>query len=204
MRVYEAGREGARGNPCPFGAGRLARVDLLDSNRGGLELGGSRFRVGRVDGEDVRVDLVREVERHEREPRAQRGLDPDGGLDRAAPRRDLDHLALLDEQPLSILGRELERLTAVKRRAVQVRLHTGVVRLEPPARRQPDRIVSIESLEGRAVLDDRERRRRPLARLLPEPAVQERRPGMAHPLDRATGCRSAPRGGCSSCRRASG
>ncbi len=45
--------------------------DLLDPDRGRLELGRARLRIRRVDGQHVRVDLVGEVQRHEREARPQ-------------------------------------------------------------------------------------------------------------------------------------
>ena len=67
------------------------------------------------------------------------------------PRRDetAHDLAVGELEPLGVLGREVERLAAVQRRAVEVRLHAGVVRLEPPAGREPDRVLGVERLERR-------------------------------------------------------
>ena len=62
------------------------------------------LRIGGVDRQHVDVDLVREVEGHERQSRAQAGVEPYGRLDRAAPRADLHHLAGLDAQLVRVLG----------------------------------------------------------------------------------------------------
>ena len=172
----------------------LGGLEPVDADRGRLELRGAGLRVGGVDRQLVHVHLVGEVERHEREPRPQRVVDPHRRLDRAAPRRDADDLALADLEPLGVLGRELERLAAVERRAVAVRLRAGVERLEPAAGRETDRVVGVERLERRLRLDDAERRARPLDRLGPEPLVEEERAGVllvgARPLQ-ARGCASS-------------
>src|SRR6185437_16657209 len=98
-------------------------------------------------------------------------------------------LALLHAELLYVLGGELERLAAVERRAVEVRLHAGVVGLEPAAGGQADGELGVERLDRRVVLHDGERGGWALERLGPESAVQERRAGMvlrgARPLDAA-------------------
>ena len=43
---------------------QAAILDAVDADGGGFELGGSGDRVGGVDGEQVRGDLVVEVRRH--------------------------------------------------------------------------------------------------------------------------------------------
>ena len=110
-------------------------------------------------------------------------------LDRAAPRGHAHDLALLEQHALGVLGRDVERLAAVQRRAVAVGLHARVVRLEPAAGREADRVLGVERLVGRLVLDRRERRGLALERLGPEARVQERRAGAllvrARPLDAA-------------------
>src|SRR5437762_13815515 len=77
--------------PC---LGWNRRGELVDPNRRRLELRRARLRVGRVDGEDVRLDVVLEVQGHERQPGAKRRVQPDRHLDRAAPRRDPHPLAV--------------------------------------------------------------------------------------------------------------
>ena len=84
------------------------------------------------------------------EPGPQRRVDVHRRLDRAAARGDAHDLALLEQHALGVLGREVERLAAVQRRAVAVRLHAGVVRLEPAAGGEPDRVLGVERLERAA------------------------------------------------------
>ena len=82
----EAAREAAAQEPAeaadhlirrPIGGRPLRRSDpdrrleLLDPDRRRLELGRARFRVGGVDRQQVRRDVVLEVERHERQARAE-------------------------------------------------------------------------------------------------------------------------------------
>ena len=76
------------------GSGRDGFAQLLDPDRGRLELGGAGLRVGRVDRQEVRRDVVLEVEGHERQPGPQRLVDPDRRLDLAATRDDPDALAV--------------------------------------------------------------------------------------------------------------
>ena len=97
----------------------------------------------------------------------------DGRVDRAAARRDAHDLAVRDPEALDVLRREVERLAAVERRAVTVRLRPRVERLEPPTRREADRVLVVERLERRLRLDDAERGERPLDRLRPQTAVEE-------------------------------
>ena len=105
---------------------------------------------------------------------------------------------------LGVLGREVERLAAVQRRAVAVRLHARVVGLEPPAGGEADRVLGVERLEGRLVLDGaRTAPGSPSQRLRPQALVQERRAGCSRHPGTATGCRPAPRASRSSCRGAS-
>ena len=56
---------------------RDGRLELLDADRGRLELGGAGLRVGRVDRQDVRRDVVLEVQGHERQAGPQRRVDAD-------------------------------------------------------------------------------------------------------------------------------
>ena len=56
-------RIGARSADPPIRPGWRPR--LLDADRGGLELGRAGLRIGGVDREDVRLDVVLEVEGHE-------------------------------------------------------------------------------------------------------------------------------------------
>src|SRR4051812_45273125 len=58
--------------------GVVQRGELLDTNGGRLELGRARFRIDGVDREDVRVDLVGEMQRHEGEPRPETAVDAHG------------------------------------------------------------------------------------------------------------------------------
>ena len=107
------------------------------------------------------------------------------------PRREetRDDLAVRQLQPLGVLRREVERLAAVQRRAVEVRLGARVVGLEPAAGGEPDRVVGVERLERALRLDDGERRRRPAEGVSQSRLVQELRPGMllvqARPLQAA-------------------
>ncbi len=189
---------------CDLGAlGGRRRDDLVHPDRRRLELGRAADRIGGVDREHVRVDLVGEVERHEAEAGPQRAVDVHRRLDRSAARRDAHDLALLDQQPVGVLRRQVERLAAVQRRVVAVRLGAGVVRLEPAAGGEAQRVLGVERLVRRLVLDDRERRQHALDR----DRARAARGGSSSPDGRrrgtATGCRRAPPGGRSSCRGAS-
>src|SRR5205807_1206774 len=76
------GRPGDEGKETPLPDYRLA--ELLDPDRRRLELRRPRFRVGRVDGNDVRRHVVLEVKGHERQSRPESRVEPDRGLDGAA------------------------------------------------------------------------------------------------------------------------
>ena len=73
---------------------RVQAAELLDPDGGGLELGRAGLRVRGVDRQQVRRDVVLEVQGHERQPGPQRLVDPDRHLDLAAPRDDPDPLAV--------------------------------------------------------------------------------------------------------------
>ena len=126
-------------------------------------------------------------------PGPQRRIDVHRRLDGAAARRHAHDLALLEQHALGVLGRDVERLAAMQRRAVAVGLHARVVRLEPAAGGQAHRVLGVERLERRLVHDRRERRRLALERLGPQPRVQERRARCSPRRGTATGCRRAPR-----------
>ena len=162
------------------------------------------FGFGGVNREVIGGDLFGEVERHEREPGRGYPVDPRRRPHRPASRGHEHDLSVLDPEPLSVLGREIERLAAVQRRAVQVRLRTGVVGLEPPARGQADREVLVEFVDRRLERRHAERRQRPLDRVLPQPAVEVLRSrvilGRARPLQPAVLGQPVVR----ACRRASG
>ena len=160
-----------------------------EPDRGRLELGGARLRVGRVDREHVRRHLVREVEVHEREPRPQRRVVARRRLDRAAPRDDPHAGAVGDAVALAVLGREQDRLAAdVQRRREAVRLDARVEGLEPAPGREAQREIVVEQVDRRVVLDRLERRAL-RDDLVPEPAVDEQRARIlvvpARPLDPA-------------------
>src|SRR5581483_9997350 len=78
-----------------------------------------------------------------------------------------------------------------QRRGVQLGLHAGVVAVKTAARREPDRELGRELVDGWLELHHAERRRTPppVRILLPQPGVQELRAGMAlvgaRPLDTA-------------------
>src|SRR5699024_5559655 len=83
--------------------------DLLDLHRGRLELGGSRDRVVRLDGERIRVHLIGEVARHEHQPGSQARLEPGGRAYRAPTRAHLDRVAVGDPHPCQVLLRGVVR-----------------------------------------------------------------------------------------------
>src|SRR6185369_7889160 len=162
---------------------------LVDPDRSRLELGRAGLGVDRVDRQEVRRDVVLEVEGHEREARPERLVDPDRRLDLAAARRDTDELAVGEAQPRRVLRRDVERLAASQRRRVAAGLDAGVVRVEAAAGRQADREVVIELVDRRVVLDREERRPVARYRIFPEPAVEEELTGVvlvvARPLEPA-------------------
>ena len=175
------------------------RAELLDAHGGGLELGGARLRVGGVDREQVRVDLVGEVERHEHEARTQAAVDADRGA-RSHPRGDVT------------------RHESRRRRGRAVRASSGETSIVSPSRfglryppdctpvlyessRRPvvSRIgnSSVSRLDRGIVDDDAERRRRPRVGGVvgPEATVEERRLQRVVRADTATGCRRVARAG---------
>ena len=176
-------------------------LELLDPDRRRLELGRAGLRVGRVDRQQVRRDVVLEVERHERQPGPQRLVDPDRRLDLAAPRDDPDALALGQAVGRGVLGRDVERLAAPQRRGVAGGLDAGVVRVEAAAGRQADREVVVELVDRRVVVDRHERHA--VARAPGPPRAGcggTARPGGSR-RSTATGARRAPRAARSSSRR---
>ena len=179
------------------GAGNQVQVHQTSFDADGrrLEFGGARLGIGRVDREHVRVDLVRKVQGHEREPRAQSPIEPDRRLHGAAPRDDAHALALRDAQARAVLGREIDRLPESQRRRVSARLHARVERIETPPRRQAQREVLGERVDRRVELDRHERRARALDRIVPQPVVQQRAArmvlGRARPLKAAERLRAA-------------
>ena len=184
--------------------GALVVGEPLDPDRARLELGRARLRVGRVDGEDVRLDLVGEVERHERQARAAAS-----GRPARAPSTDPRREVILTSSPSSTPSRSQssgERSSDSPRRSgerVAAALDAGVVGVEPPAGREPDRELVRELVDGKHVLDDVERRGRPRDRASPTAGRGGRaRPG-APRRSTATGSRRAPRAADRSCRRAS-
>ena len=58
--------------------------DLLDPDGTRLELRGPGLRIGRVDRQDVGVDLIGEVQGHEHEPGAKAAVDPHRDIERPA------------------------------------------------------------------------------------------------------------------------
>ena len=65
-------------------------------------------QVDRIDRQDVRRDVVLEVERHEHEARAERPVDPGRCHHAAAAGRDPHRVAVREAQLRGILGREVE------------------------------------------------------------------------------------------------
>ena len=153
--------------------GSLTLADLLHPDGRRLELRRAGLRVGRVDREHVDVDVVGEVHRHEGEARTQARIEAHRRLDGAAPRGDPDDLAGLDAEALGVLRAQVERLAAAQRRAVEARLHAGVVGVQAPAGGQPDREVVVELVDRRGPRRDRERRERAADGLVPQAPVQE-------------------------------
>ena len=100
-------------------------------------------------------------------------VDPDRGLDLAAPRDHADALAFGQAEPLGVLGADVERLAAPQRRRVAAGLDAGVVRVEPAPGREADREVVVELVDGRVVVDRDERDAIARDRVLPEAAVEE-------------------------------
>src|SRR5207253_5464470 len=129
------------------------------------------------------------MEGHEREPRPKRLIDPDRDLDLTPSRDHADPLAIVELEQLGVLRGYVERLPATEWRRVARRLDAGVVRVEAATGREADREVVRQLVDGRVVVDRRERRRRSGNGVLPEPAVEEQLAGMvfvvARPLDPA-------------------
>ena len=75
-------------------------------------------------------------------------------LDRSTARAYPHHLARLQPELLGVLRAQIQRLAPAQRRAVQVRLHAGVVGVQAPAGRQPDREVVIELVDRRRPFRD--------------------------------------------------
>src|SRR5579872_5199862 len=96
--------------PRSYWFARGMAVELLDADGGRLELGGPGLRVVGLDRQPIRVHLVREVQRHEREAGPQAGIVADGRLHRAAPREDPHDLALRHAVAGAVLGREVHSL----------------------------------------------------------------------------------------------
>ena len=57
---------------------------------------------------------------------------------------------------MHVLGRQVDRLATVERRAVEAGLRAGVERLEPATGGEPDREARVELVHRRIVLDNAE------------------------------------------------
>ena len=73
------------------------------------------FGIGGVDRQQVRRDVVLEVQRHEREPGSERRVDADRRLHATAPGDDADTITIDEAVGIGVLGRDVERLTAPQR-----------------------------------------------------------------------------------------
>ncbi len=128
----------------------------------------------------VGLHLVGEVQRHEREARPQRAGDG-ARAPRPRPRRDDTSTPLAFARPRAPRRRPADSSIASGRRSgeeYRAGLHARVVRVEPAARRQPDRELVGELVDRRLVDDDAERRLRPLLLgivELPQARVEELR-----------------------------
>src|SRR3954471_17581150 len=88
------------------GRRRDGRFELLDPDRGRLELGRAGLGIGRIDRQEIRGDIVLEMEGHERQPWAEALLDPNRRLDGSAPGDDANPLAVREAVGDRILGRD--------------------------------------------------------------------------------------------------
>src|SRR5262245_65395463 len=98
------------------------------------------------------------MQRHESETRPERRVVPYRDGDRTPPGNGADDFAVADAQALAVFRSDVERLAPAKRRGVSGGLDSGVVGVEPPPRREPDREVLGKLVDRRVVLDDMERR----------------------------------------------
>ena len=127
---------------CPRPTSPRPRRAAIGSTRiaVGLELRRAGLRVGGVDRQHVRLHLVGEVQRHEREARAAATRSMRTGAT-TLPRADDTRTRSPSVTPSSVGvgGRQLELLAAAQRRRVAAGLHAGVERVQPPAGRQAQR-----------------------------------------------------------------
>src|ERR1044071_137360 len=101
-----------------------------------------------------------------------------GRHDTAAPRAHRDPIPLREAESFRVFGRDVERLAASQRRRIAAALHAGVIRVEPAARGELERVLGVGTLERRVVLHDGKRSGGTFARLLPQATVQEQLTGM--------------------------
>ena len=101
--------------PRRTASGPSGRHQFVDTHGGGLELGGARTGVVGLDGEQVDVDLLGEVERHEDQPGAHVPVDTHRRLDRSARRGDPHDLAVGHADGGGVGGRHVDRLAPAQR-----------------------------------------------------------------------------------------
>ena len=180
--------------------------DLLDPDRARLELGRPGLRIGGVDRQHVGVDLVGEVQRHEREPGPQAAVDAHRDLERPAPR---GHPARPHPRPRRAVRASSGDTSIVSPRRsgdVYPPVCTPVLyesSRRPVVRRSGNSSVSSSTGGSNGVTLNGAFGPALVAVLLPQPRVQEQRARVllvgARPLDPAR----APRAARRSCRRAS-
>src|SRR5262252_2046457 len=109
----------ARSTSLALGPAILRSIGLdlqpLDTDRRGLELRRAGLGIGRVDREQIRGHVVGEVQRHEREPRAQALIETDGHIDSAPPRTHANDVAVAKAVTVGVLRRYVEGLAATQR-----------------------------------------------------------------------------------------
>ena len=180
--------------PGRLGRAAGARGDLLHADRGRLELRRARARVGGVDRQLVGVHLVGECSVMNASPGRSESSTRDRRLDRAAAASTRTISPSSRSSASASSGERYSDSPRWSGERYRLRLHAGVVRLEPAARGQAEREVGVERLDRRQrSTTDAERRRRAAGRLGPTAG----RAGTASPdgprRDTATGCRRAPR-----------
>ena len=94
---------------------RSDRGEPLDPDRRGLELGRAGLGIRGIDRQQVGGHVVLEMERHEGEPRPQRGIDPRRDVDLSPPRDDAHPLAIGDAQRMGVLRGDVQALTPPQR-----------------------------------------------------------------------------------------
>src|SRR5579864_4877166 len=153
-------------------------LELINPDSRCFELGRPGLGIDGIDREVVGCHLIVEMKRQKSKTWPQPWVKSNRSHDRATARTDTHSLAFAKVVAGSIFGRKIESFVAAQWRRVARGLHSGVVRVEATACREPDRVLLVQLIHRRLEFHGAERRARPKHWSLPQAAMEKHLPRM--------------------------